>query len=489
MWSCCSTKCAKWTNLSMATLFVALGISLVLEWEKTFQRIINYELSVCSEKTKGFKMWKETPIPMYLEFHMFNWTNAHLVAKDSGIKPAFVDLGPYVFYEHHIRDNVTFHDNDTITYLNKRLWHFEADKSNGTLEDVITILNPLVVIVANVIKDEHYLVKRAVNFFLEEKGESLFLHKNVRELLFDGYDDGLIDIALKLNISGFNLPFTKFGWFVDRNGSATYDGVFNMYSGGNDIRKLGLITRWNYEHETSYYPGECAVVNGSSGELWYAPHDDKEVAIFSPDMCSNVKLHRSGTFTLYGIEGNEYVGQDDVFDNGTKYESSKCYASGVRTGVRGVSTCKFGAPAYMSYPHFYLADPGYIHDVDGMSPNAELHATKMALEPSTGMPLHVKAAFQLNLLMSQMEGIDVLAKMKTTMMPCFWFAQKAELTEDLSVLAKTILIGKPAGVYTGYGILGLGILLFVIFGFITYKTGWKTSYRKVDIVDASQHDG
>ncbi|XP_048517037.1 protein croquemort isoform X4 [Dendroctonus ponderosae] len=436
MWSCCSTKCAKWTNLSMATLFVALGISLVLEWEKTFQRIINYELSVCSEKTKGFKMWKETPIPMYLEFHMFNWTNAHLVAKDSGIKPAFVDLGPYVFYEHHIRDNVTFHDNDTITYLNKRLWHFEADKSNGTLEDVITILNPLVVIVANVIKDEHYLVKRAVNFFLEEKGESLFLHKNVRELLFDGYDDGLIDIALKLNISGFNLPFTKFGWFVDRNGSATYDGVFNMYSGGNDIRKLGLITRWNYEHETSYYPGECAVVNGSSGELWYAPHDDKEVAIFSPDMC------------------------------------------------------RFGAPAYMSYPHFYLADPGYIHDVDGMSPNAELHATKMALEPSTGMPLHVKAAFQLNLLMSQMEGIDVLAKMKTTMMPCFWFAQKAELTEDLSVLAKTILIGKPAGVYTGYGILGLGILLFVIFGFITYKTGWKTaSYRKVDIVDASQHDG
>ncbi|ENN78637.1 hypothetical protein D910_09209 [Dendroctonus ponderosae] len=67
---------------------------------------------------------------------------------------------------------------------------------------------------------------------------------------------------------------------------------------------------------------------------------------------------------------------------------------------------KFGAPAYMSYPHFYLADPGYIHDVDGMSPNAELHATKMALEPSTGMPLHVKAAFQLNLLMSQMEGIE-----------------------------------------------------------------------------------
>lgn len=65
------------------------------------------------------------------------------------------------------------------------------------------------------VKDEHYLVKRAVNFFLVDKGETLYLHKNVRELLFDGYDDRLIDIALKLNISGINLPFTKFGWFAE----------------------------------------------------------------------------------------------------------------------------------------------------------------------------------------------------------------------------------------------------------------------------------
>lgn len=60
------------------------------------------------------------------------------------------------------------------------------------------------------------------------------------------------------------------------------------------------------------------------------------------------------------------------------------------------------------------------------------------------------------------------------MMPCFWFAQKAELTEDLSILAKIMLVGKPVGTYTGYGMLGLGIIFFVIFGYTTYKKGWES---------------
>lgn len=70
-------------------------------------------------------------------------------------------------------------------------------------------------IVADKVKDEHYLVKKAVNYFLTVKGERIYIQKSVREILFDGYDDPLIDIALKLNMSSLNLPFTKFGWFVD----------------------------------------------------------------------------------------------------------------------------------------------------------------------------------------------------------------------------------------------------------------------------------
>ncbi|KAL1509743.1 hypothetical protein ABEB36_004434 [Hypothenemus hampei] len=419
-------------------------------------------------------MWKETPIPMYLDFHMFNWTNAHLVEKDKTVKPAFVEMGPYIFYEHHIRANVVFHDNDTLTYLNKRIWRFEPEKSNGSLDDIITILNPMVALIINTVKDEHVLVKEAVDFFLEEKGETLAIKKTIRELIFDGYDDALIDIAEKLNISGINIPFKKFGWFVERNNSATYDGVFNMYSGGKDISKLGVITRWNYEHKTSYYPGDCGIVNGTSGELWYPPRNSEEISIFTSDLCSNVKLHKNGTSTIYGIEGTRYVGSDDAFDNGTYYENSKCFSSGVPTGVRSVSTCKFNAPAYISFPHFYHADPIYRDAIDGMNPDPLNHTCKITLEPSTGFPLEVFAAFQLNLLLLHQDKMRIVKNVNTTMIPCFWFAQRAEMTEDLASEAKTLLTVRQAVPITGYGLIGLGGLLLIIFGVITYRTGWKS---------------
>ncbi|CAG9766453.1 unnamed protein product [Ceutorhynchus assimilis] len=471
---CCGPKCQKWSTLIVAAVVLVFGVILATIWEKQFQKILDHQLSVSDEQTKGYKMWKETPIPMYLEFHMFNWTNAHLATKNPGVKPMFTEMGPYTFYEHHIRENVTFNDNDTITYMNKRTWRFEPTMSNGTLDDVITMLNPIAIVVTNMIKDEHYLVKRAVNFFLEEKQETLAVKKTIQQVLFEGYDDVLIDIAIKLNISTFNLPFTKFGWFVDRNNSVTYDGVFNMYSGGKNIALLGLIHEWNYQHKTPYYNGSCGLVNGSSGELWWAPHDDETVSIFAPDLCSDVKMHRNGTETLYGVVGNRYVAQADVFDNGTYSEENRCFASGVRTGVRDVSLCKFNAPAYMSLPHFNLADPYYRHEVDGMEPDPELHGAQLSLEPNTGLPLRVHAAFQLNLLMTKMDGIDMFANIKTTMMPCFWFVQKAELDKDLASLAKLMLNGGPAGTYTGYGLIGIGALLVIVFGVVTYRKGWES---------------
>lgn len=101
---------------------------------------------MASQNTEGFKMWKETPIPMYMEFYFFNWTNPDKFEKYETIKPNFVEMGPYTFNEHHIRENVVFNDNDTLTYFNKRTWKFLPDKSAGSLDDQITVLNPIVAV-------------------------------------------------------------------------------------------------------------------------------------------------------------------------------------------------------------------------------------------------------------------------------------------------------------------------------------------------------
>lgn len=69
-------------------------------------------------------------------------------------------------------------------------------------------------------------------------------------------------------------------------------------------------------------------------------------------------------------------------------------------------------------------------------------------------------------------------------MPCFWFAQKAELTQDLSSLAKLLLIGGSIGTNSGYGLIGLGALFLIIFGVVTYRTVWKSNDDQAHLIQS-----
>lgn len=75
-----------------------------------------------------------------------------------------------------------------------------------------------------------------------------------------------------------------------------------MNSGIDDINKLGKLKTWNYDDEIPIWDGACANVEGTSGELWYPPRDDKSVKIFSPDICRYVfkgKLYRLQFYVQY----------------------------------------------------------------------------------------------------------------------------------------------------------------------------------------------
>lgn len=89
----------------------------------------------------NYENWIETPIPMYLEIYMWNWTNTHDVHNKS-VKPMFDELGPYVFKEVHDRVDLDWHnDNDTISFNQTRTWYFDSERSTGTLDDLITNIN------------------------------------------------------------------------------------------------------------------------------------------------------------------------------------------------------------------------------------------------------------------------------------------------------------------------------------------------------------
>jgi hypothetical protein len=90
-----------------------------------------------------------------------------------------------------------------------------------------------------------------------------------------------------------------------------------------------------------------------------------------------------------------------VFDNGTKYPEKRCFCTKnqligttdssasveecVPSGVRGISKCRFGAPAFVSFPHFYKADPSYLSAIKGLYPRQNLHEFYITVEPVSFM--------------------------------------------------------------------------------------------------------
>lgn len=468
----CNRKCGIISLMSIGTILALVGLLISLLWATLYQTILTKEL-VLTKTSQSFNLWKETPIPMYFSVYLFNWTNADEVIESKwAVKPKLEQCGPYVFSEHHVRVNLTWNNNNTVSFQQKRIWHFLPEFSNGTLSDNITNINPIVSVVGNKAKDLNIIFKILINRALKWGEKALFQTRTVDELIFKGYEDKILSILANLTIPGFSIPFTKFGWFYGRNNSETYDGNFTMFTGTNDIELLGIMDLWNGEPYTKDYSGNCAYVNGTSGELWPPVDKYDRITIFSSDVCSSLYLdYRPEEIVINGLKGKKFVGTDYTFDNGTKYEEQACF-KGVRvipSGARDISKCKFNAPAFLSYPHFYLGDPTYLTKVDGLRPNKTEHEMYMTLEPTTGIPLDVKAQLQLNLFVQVISGMSIFDNIKPTYMPMLWFKQTALLTEDYSKMVRVLLNMNSVGLYVGWTGFSIGVLLVLIGSIMLFR--------------------
>lgn len=142
----CSTTAQKQWMVGLSTVIFLLALAIALLWPTIALKYLIYPKLKLVNGTLNYDNWKETPIPMYLEIYLFNWTNSEDV-HNSEIKPNFVEMGPYVFHEKHIRTNISWSDDkSTVDFYQKRIWHFEPTLSNGTLDDVVTNLNPLLAV-------------------------------------------------------------------------------------------------------------------------------------------------------------------------------------------------------------------------------------------------------------------------------------------------------------------------------------------------------
>uniref|UniRef100_A0A1B0C4Z0 Uncharacterized protein n=1 Tax=Glossina palpalis gambiensis TaxID=67801 RepID=A0A1B0C4Z0_9MUSC len=126
--------------------------------------------------------------------------------------------------------------------------------------------------------------------------------KTADEWLFTGYVDPFL--SLENLLSKFNknvkIPYDR------RNNRATYDGHFNVFTGADDIRKMGEIHTWNYKKHSRIFEGECGQVTGSMGEFFppiLTPQDT--LWLFVPNICRAVPFDYTESVQIHNVNAHK----------------------------------------------------------------------------------------------------------------------------------------------------------------------------------------
>nr|XP_032515397.1 protein croquemort-like [Danaus plexippus plexippus] len=467
--------------MSVGSFLVVTGAVMAVFWPSLFMLVLK-KIMVLAPGSTSYNIWKEIPIPMYLEFFMFNISNVDDILAGKNVKMQVEQFGPYVFREYHKKVNITFNDNATVTFYNERTWFYEPEMSNGTLDDVITSINPIIATVAYVLRNQHPLLKVPVDVFMRMFHDNMFLTAPVRNWLFDGIEDPVLDVANHFPDLPINIPYDRFGWFYERNGSKEFDGIFLMNTGAKDFSSLGNVEKWKYS-DRSNFRDECGVVQGSTGELWAPELGQQELTVFAPDICTYMNLARTDNpVEVLGVQGVEYAANNSLFDNGYRYPS--------KVGIQ-IFYC---FPASLLYSDvkrrnltYFLTDKTFLIFIKTvlscfLSFLPSDMNFRLSLEMYTGMPLSVAAQLQINLLVRHVDAITINNQLpdRDTLVPMFWFRQELFMTEQYASLARLALgvrSGVPIGLYT---ITAVGILLLVIGIFILLKKLLKPSDTLLD---------
>ncbi|XP_045474606.1 protein croquemort-like [Harmonia axyridis] len=453
-----------YVHLIVSTPLLIVGIGL-FSYEGIIVDSLYNEIFVMKENNYYFKQWKDPVADMRIDFYYFNWTNPQDLMNTS-IKPRFEELGPFVFKEIVHKWNITFNDNDTISFRNFKEYFFQQDKSNFTLNDNITALNVIPLIASDKSRNWNYFLQKGLSMTLNTFPHHLT--KPAKEWLFEGYEDTLLTTSRYLPLGDFP-DFEKFAWFYQRNASASYEGDFNMGTGRGNTT-FGKIYMWNFRNRSDY-DDHCGELQAAM-EL-YPQHLSKDfVYLFFPDFCRRVILDYNGTFIWNGIEVNRYIGAENFLDNGKFHPENTCLCNRkcLKFGVFDYSKCKFGIPAYISLPHFNKADPKYINDIEGMKPNDDIHRVEMLINQRTGVAVDLKFAVQLNLYLEPNPSISLYRDVPEIMFPVFWFVVNITMDTKNLILLRIALHLNLIFQIISVVLIGISLFLQMMF-FYNYMKG------------------
>uniref|UniRef100_A0A672G0K8 Platelet glycoprotein 4 n=1 Tax=Salarias fasciatus TaxID=181472 RepID=A0A672G0K8_SALFA len=444
---CCNWRCGLITGAVFGALVAILGGVLIPVGDILIESVVETE-AVIEPGTTAYDNWAAAGVVVYRQFWFFDVQNP-IEVLNYGTSPVVIERGPYTYKTRYLpKDNIMFNPNMTVSFVLPLGAIFEPSMSAGSEEDKITSLNLAVAGAYSLAPEQfHGLLETLIRM----SNSSLFQRRTVKELLW-GYHDPLLKSTL--------------GLFAPYNG--TFDGPYNVFTGKDDISKVGIIDRWKGERKK-----EKKLLITSRDASAFAPGLDKKKPLyfFSSDICRSVSASYERSYSLKDIEVYRYGLLPSTLASPIDNPDNRCFCRNFKTtknctmaGVLDLSSCQEGRPIYMSLPHFLHGSPSLLTDVLGLSPNEEHHSTYLDVEPNTGFTLKFAKRIQVNMMYGPSDKITVLKKVKDyTIFPLVWMNETAELDDQTADLFKEELVSRMEMLdIIQWVLLGTGTGIFVL---------------------------
>ncbi|XP_034719883.1 platelet glycoprotein 4 isoform X1 [Etheostoma cragini] len=450
---CCNRRCGLIAGAVFGAVVAILGGILIPLGNSIIEGTVKKE-AVIEPGTTAYDNWVSTGGMVYRQFWLFDVQNAQEVI-ENGSSPVVVEKGPYTYRTRYLaKENITFYPNHTAAFLLPQGAIFEPSMSVGSDEDKVTTLNLAVAV------SDYSLVPELLHIILESRikksNSSLFQTRTVHELLW-----GYIDPMLKDNV----------GLFAPYNG--TYDGYYNVYTGKEDISKVGMIDMWQGHRSLGFWNDTyCDMINGTDASS-FAPFVDKKKPLyfFTSDICRSVSAGFKESMDLKGIEVYRYTLQPNTLASPAENPDNQCFCKSFKTtrnctlaGVLDVSSCKGGQPVFISLPHFLHGSAYLRENVQGLNPIEEHHDTFLDVEPTTGFTLRFAKRIQANMIYGPSNVITVLKKVKDyTIFPLVWLNETAAVDDETADMFKKELISRiDMLAIIQKALLGTGVCIFIL---------------------------
>ncbi|XP_037016778.2 scavenger receptor class B member 1 isoform X1 [Artibeus jamaicensis] len=456
-------KCirARWVVVALGCaglLCAVLGAVMIVAVPSIIKQQVHKNVRI-DPSSLSFNMWKDIPVPFYLSVYFFDIVNPSAILQ--GQKPQVRERGPYVYREFRHKTNITFNDNDTVSFLEIRNFRFQPDKSNGLESDYIVMPNILVLSAAMMLEHRPMSLKLFMTLAFSTLSQRAFMNRTVGEIMW-GYDDPLVNL-INNYLPGM-LPLKgKFGLFAELNNSDS--GLFTVFTGIKDFSRIHLVDKWNGVSKVNFWHSDqCNMINGTAGQMW-APFMTPESSLefYSPEACRSMKLIYQDSGVFEGIPIYRFKAPDTLFANGSVYPPNEGFCPCLQSGVQNVSTCRFNAPLFLSHPHFYNADPVLADAVLGLHPNEKEHSLFLDIHPVTGIPMNCSVKLQLSLYVKSVKGIGQTGKIAPVVLPMMWFEESGAMEGKTLQTFYTQLVLLPKVMhYAQYVLLALGVVLLLV---------------------------